>query len=89
VIRPTCLIICTKGNVNYYTGAGASGHAKIFQLFTFPKIIGRSLVRSQLVSMDFILIQNSSDRTVALGSTQSLIEISSRIISWGEKAAGA
>jgi hypothetical protein len=32
---------------------------------------------------------NSSDRTMALGSTQALIEMSTRLISWGVKAAGA
>jgi hypothetical protein len=31
--------------------------------------IGRSLVRSKLVSMDFSLTYNPSDRTMALGST--------------------
>jgi hypothetical protein len=32
---------------------------------------------------------NPSDRTMALGSTQSLSEMSTRSISWGVKAAGA
>ena len=32
---------------------------------------------------------NPSDRTMALGSTQSLTEMSTRIISWGVKTAGA
>ena len=31
----------------------------------------------------FLLTQNPSDRTVALGSTQPLTEISTRSISWG------
>ena len=31
----------------------------------------------------FLLIQNPSDRTMALGSTQPLIEMSTRSISWG------
>ena len=44
--------------------------------------IGRSLVRSQLVSVDFSLTQNPSDRTIALGSTQPLTEMSARGISW-------
>jgi len=44
--------------------------------------IGRSLVRSQLVSVDFSLIYNPSDRTMALGSTQPLTEMSTRSISW-------
>ena len=38
---------------------------------------------------NFSLIQNSSDRTVALGSTQPLTEMGTRSISWGVKAAGA
>ena len=32
---------------------------------------------------------NSSGRTMALGSTQSVTEMSTRNISWGVKAAGA
>jgi len=32
---------------------------------------------------------NPSDRTMALGSTQPLTEMSTRCISWGQKAAGA
>jgi hypothetical protein len=32
---------------------------------------------------------NSSDRTMVLGSTQSLTEMSTRSVSWGVKAAGA
>jgi len=32
---------------------------------------------------------NPSDRTMALGSTQPLIEMSTRSISWGVKVAGA
>ena len=38
--------------------------------------IGRSLVRSQLVSLDFSLTHIPSDRTMALGSTQPLTEMS-------------
>ena len=44
--------------------------------------IGRSLVRSQLVSLEFF-IDNPSDRTKALGSNQTLTEMSTRSISWG------
>jgi len=47
--------------------------------------IERSLVRSQLVSVDFSLTKNPSDRTMALGSTQSLTEMSTRSISWGKR----
>jgi hypothetical protein len=46
--------------------------------------IGRSLVRSQLVSLEFFI--DPSDRTMALGSTQPLTEMS---ISLGVKAASA
>jgi len=45
--------------------------------------IGRSLVRSQIVSVDFSLTWNSSDCTMALGSTQPLTEMSTRSIFWG------
>ena len=38
--------------------------------------IGRSLVRSQLVSVD---------RTMTVGSTQPLTEMSTRNISWGQR----
>jgi hypothetical protein len=34
-------------------------------------------------------LTNPSDRTMALGSTQPLTEMSTRSISWGVKAAGA
>ena len=47
--------------------------------------IGRLLVRSQLVSLDFLLIYNPSDRTMALGSTQPITEMSTRSISWGKR----
>jgi len=43
----------------------------------------RSLARSQLVSVDFSLTQNPSDRPMALGSTQPLTEMSTRSISCG------
>ena len=46
--------------------------------------IGRSLVRSQLVSVDFSLTKVLSDRTVALGSTQILTEMNTRSISRGK-----
>jgi hypothetical protein len=45
--------------------------------------IRRSLVRSQMVSLEFFIGINSSDRTMALGSTQPLTEMSTRSISWG------
>jgi len=48
--------------------------------------IGRSLVQSQLVSVDFSLT-NTSDRTMALVSTQPLTEYQEYFL--GEKASGA
>ena len=45
--------------------------------------IGRSLVRSQLVSVDFSLTLNPSYRTVALVSTQPLTDMNTGSISWG------
>jgi len=46
--------------------------------------IRRSLVRSQLVSLEFFIDKkNPSDRTLALGSTHPLTEMSTRSISWG------
>jgi len=51
--------------------------------------IGRSLVRFQMVSLEFFIEHNPSDRTMALGSTQPLTEMSTMSISWGVKAAGA
>jgi len=41
----------------------------------------------QVVSLEFFIF--ISDRTMALGSTQPLTEMSTRSISWGVKAAGA
>jgi len=49
---------------------------------------GRSRVGFQVVLLKF-LIDNPSGRTVVLGSTHSLIEMSTRNISWEVKAAGA
>jgi hypothetical protein len=43
----------------------------------------RSLVRSQMVSLEFFIDINSSDRTMALGPTQLLTEMSTRNIFWG------
>ena len=45
--------------------------------------IGRSLVRSQLVSLEFFININPSDRTMSQESTQPLTEVSTRSISWG------
>jgi hypothetical protein len=39
--------------------------------------------------MEFFIYINSSDRTMALGSTQPLTEMSTRSTSWGVNAAGA
>jgi len=43
----------------------------------------RTLVRSQLVSLDFSLTYKPSERTMALGSTQPVTEMSTSSISWG------
>jgi hypothetical protein len=37
----------------------------------------------------FFLLYNPSDRTMAMGSTQPLTEMSTKCISWGVKVAGA
>ena len=58
------------------------GETAVAQLLRCCAKIGRSLVRSQLVSVDFSLTKNPSDRTMALGSTQPLTEMSTRSISW-------
>jgi hypothetical protein len=50
--------------------------------------VGRSSVRFPLMSSEFF-IDNLSSRTMALGLTQPLTEMSTRTISWGVKAAGA
>jgi hypothetical protein len=50
---------------------------------------GRSRVRFPMVSVDFFHWHNPVGRTVALGSTQPLTEMSTRNISWGVNAAGA
>ena len=44
--------------------------------------IGRSLARSQLVSLEFLIDINSFGCTMSVGSTQPLTEISTRSISW-------
>jgi hypothetical protein len=45
--------------------------------------LGRSLVRSQMVSLEFFIDINPSDRTMALESTQPVTAMSTRRISWG------
>jgi hypothetical protein len=50
---------------------------------------GTSRVRFPMVSLELIPWHKRSGRTVALGSTQPLTEMSTRNISWGVKAAGA
>ena len=50
--------------------------------------VGRSRARFPMVSLEFF-IDNRSGRTMALGSTQPLTEMSTRNISWGVKVAGA
>jgi hypothetical protein len=44
---------------------------------------GRSRVRFPMLSLEFFHKHNPSGRTMALGSTQPLTEISTRNISWG------
>jgi hypothetical protein len=46
--------------------------------------IGRSLVQSQMASLEFFIDINPSDRNMALGSTQPLTEMSTGTISWGK-----
>ena len=58
---------------------GAVGSATALQA-------GRSRVRFPMVSMEFF---TDIIRTMALGSAQPLIEMSTRNISWEGKAAGA
>jgi hypothetical protein len=41
------------------------------------------------VVMEFFIDINSSDRSMTLGSTQPVTEMSTRCISWGVNAAGA
>jgi hypothetical protein len=50
---------------------------------------GMSRVRFPMVSVDFFHWHNPVGRTMALGSTQLLTEMSTRNISWGVNAAGA
>jgi hypothetical protein len=44
---------------------------------------GRSRVRFPMVSLKIFHLHNPSGRTMALGLTQSLTEMSTRNISWG------
>ena len=66
----------------------------IIYIILFPYLgtavaqIGSSLVRSQMVSLEFFFRPNTSDCTMALGSIQPLTEMSTRNIFWGIKAAG-
>jgi len=49
----------------------------------------RCAANRKVAGSNFSLIKNPSNRTMALGSTQPLTEMSTRSISWGVKAAGA
>jgi hypothetical protein len=51
--------------------------------------VGRSRVRFPIVSLEFFIVNNCCGRTMALGLTQPLTEMSTRNIPWGVKAAGA
>jgi len=51
--------------------------------------VGRSRLRFPMVSLEFFFGRNPSGRTMALGFTQPLTEMSTRNISWEVKAAGA
>ena len=51
--------------------------------------VGRTRVRFRIVSLEILHWHNPSGRTMALGLTQHLTEISARNISWGVKGAGA
>jgi len=44
---------------------------------------GRSRVRFPMVSLEFFQWHNPSGRTMALGSTEPLTEMSTRCIYWG------
>jgi hypothetical protein len=55
----------------------------VAQWLRYCATIRGSLVRSQMVSLELFIDINPSDRTMALGSTQPLTEISTRSISWG------
>jgi hypothetical protein len=50
-------------------------------------VAGSSRVRFPMVSLEFL--HNPLGRTMALGSTQPLTEMSTRSNSWGVKAVGA
>ena len=81
--RLCCLMSRVVVDADIDTGArgGAVGWGTALQA-------GRSRVRFPMVSLEFF-IDNPSGRTMALGSTQPLTEMSTRNISWGVKAAGA
>jgi len=69
-------------NCNNVNQGGAVGWGTVLQT-------GRSRVRFSMVSLKIFRWHNPSGRTMALGLTQPLTEMSSRNISWGVKAAGA
>ena len=61
-----------------HAAGGAVGWGTVLQA-------GRSRVRFPMVSLDFFHWHNPSGRTMALESTQPLIEMSTRNVSWGER----
>jgi hypothetical protein len=79
---PLFFILSNLRKITAVENGGAVGWGTTLQ-------IGRSLVRSQMMSLEFFIDINPSDRTMALESTQPPTEMSTRNISWGVKAASA
>jgi hypothetical protein len=79
----TCLFILY--NREYSPLAGTAVAQWLSYSATNPKVAGSILDGV----IGIFHLYNPSARTMALGSTQPLTEISTRIISWGVNAAGA
>ena len=101
-LRPSCTVVMKSGNLNFLEPCGhlgpVTGLIYIYFIFSRGTAVAQWLTwcatnRKVAGSIPdgttgIFYWQNPSDRTIVLGSTQPLTEMSTRSISWGVKAAG-
>ena len=81
-VEPSCSLRMDRERDGRGARGGAFGWGTALQA-------GRSRVRFPMVSLQFLIDLITSDRTMALGSTHPVREVSSRNIFWDVKTAGA
>jgi hypothetical protein len=85
---------CIKFHLDFsYTGLVSTLHfvAWLYFVYGWSAMLqtGRSLVRVLINLLNFLNLHNPSSRTVPLGLTQPLTELSARWFLWGQSAAGS